>query len=158
MNDFPKDPLDSGIRPMEESDLTQVHAIECDSQQHPWTLEHFKAELENPVADTDVFILHGEIAGFLCSWLIAGELQIQNLATSRPFRRRGVAKQLLEHVLDRSCERGMEIAWLEVRADNPAAVSLYRAWGFSVSARRPGYYKDGVDALIMRRSFTNASR
>ena len=41
--------------------------------------------------------------------------------------------------------------FLEVRADNPAAQSLYERAGFSVITRRRGYYQpSGTDALVMR--------
>ena len=39
---------------------------------------------------------------------------------------------------------------LEVRADNPRAQQLYRRFGFEQIHVRPRYYRDGVDALIMR--------
>ena len=39
---------------------------------------------------------------------------------------------------------------LEVRADNPRAQQLYRRYGFEQIHVRPRYYRDGVDALIMR--------
>jgi len=41
--------------------------------------------------------------------------------------------------------------FLEVRADNPGARSLYETLGFAEIAVRPKYYQpDGVDAVIMR--------
>ena len=39
---------------------------------------------------------------------------------------------------------------LEVRADNPRAQGLYKRPGFEEIHRRPRYYRDGVDAVIMR--------
>ena len=42
--------------------------------------------------------------------------------------------------------------FLEVRADNEAALALYGAEGFEAIDRRVGYYQpDGVDAIVMRR-------
>lgn len=137
------------IRSMQPEDLPAVHAIECSCQTHPWTISHFEAEMDNPVASVDVYLWDRVVAGFLCSWLIAGELQIQNLGTAESFRRKGVAGRLLRHVLERSRQAGMAKAWLEVRADNFAAVTLYRQSGFVEMARRPQYYHDGEDALIM---------
>jgi ribosomal-protein-alanine N-acetyltransferase len=37
-----------------------------------------------------------------------------------------------------------------VRADNPRAQRLYLRFGFEQIHVRPRYYRDGVDALIMR--------
>ncbi|MCK4537030.1 MAG: ribosomal protein S18-alanine N-acetyltransferase [Desulfuromonadales bacterium] len=137
------------IRPLLRTDLSAILEIECACQEQPWSPAHFEAELANPVSTVDVYLCQGEIAGFVCSWLIAGELQIQNLATSPTLRRRGIASRLLEHVLERSRHAGMETAWLEVRAGNLAAIDLYRRYGFQEEARRSDYYHDGEDALIM---------
>ena len=46
--------------------------------------------------------------------------------------------------------RGAEEVFLEVRADNDSAQNLYRSLGFEQLAVRKGYYKGGVDAIVMR--------
>ena len=40
--------------------------------------------------------------------------------------------------------------FLEVRADNPVARSLYDSLGFDEIGIRKGYYPGGVDAVVMR--------
>jgi ribosomal-protein-alanine N-acetyltransferase len=137
------------IRPMTADDLVQVHALECASQQSPWTVQHFAEELDNPCARIDLCWRDGVLAGFVCAWLIAGELQIQNVATAPAFRRQGVAAALLAEVLGRNQGLGMESAWLEVRVGNSPAIRLYERFGFRTVARRPHYYADGEDALVM---------
>lgn len=137
------------FRPMTENDLDQVHALECASQHSPWSLDHFREELANPCSQIDLCWQGDRLAGFLCSWFIAGELQVQNVATSPAFRRQGVAARLLSMVLHRSLDAGLEAAWLEVRAGNTGAIALYERFGFHEVARRPGYYPDGEAALIM---------
>jgi ribosomal protein S18 acetylase RimI-like enzyme len=42
-------------------------------------------------------------------------------------------------------------ATLEVRADNAGALALYHAHGFLEAGRRPRYYADGADAVLMTR-------
>jgi len=137
------------IRQLRQEDLAAVYAIECCSQEHPWSLSHFEAEYNNPVATIDLSLVDGEIAGFICTWLVAGELQIQNLATAVAYRRCGIAAHLLEHVLARSRSKGLQSAWLEVRVSNLPAIALYRRYGFEQHARRANYYHDGEDALVM---------
>jgi len=137
------------IRFFQSTDMSAVYAIECSCQPHPWTIPQFEAEQNNPVAAIDVYLWDNVVAGFLCSWFIAGELQIQNLATAKCFLRKGVAVRLLVHVLERSRRAGMASAWLEVRSHNLPAVALYRKFGFRTMTQRPGYYQDGEDALIM---------
>ena len=137
---------------MQRADLAMVHQLECACQQDPWSLQSLTDELENPVASIDLYWHHDGLVGFLCSWLVAGELQIQNLATLPSMRRRGVAVRLLEHVIARSKTAGLTSTWLEVRVSNTAAISLYKRFGFSAGGKRPAYYPDGEDALIMKYS------
>jgi ribosomal-protein-alanine N-acetyltransferase len=47
--------------------------------------------------------------------------------------------------------RGAALMTLEVAAENSAALGLYRALGFSRVGRRPRYYADGGDAVVLRR-------
>lgn len=107
-------------------------------------------ELENPVSSIDLLWLNNALAGFLCSWMIAGELEILNIATAPAWRRRGVAAALMRHVFDRARRQGLASAFLEVRVGNGGAIDLYRRFGFVVVSRRPGYYADGEDALLMQ--------
>ncbi len=134
---------------MQRGDLAEVHQLECVSQQESWSLQHFADELENPVASVDLYWHRDQLAGFLCSWLIAGELQIQNLATLPAMRRHGVAARLLDHVIARSRLSGLTSVCLEVRASNVPAISLYERFGFSACGKRSAYYPDGEDALVM---------
>lgn len=134
---------------MTRADLPAVCQLENASQHDSWSLQHFVDELGNPVSQIDLYWHQDHLAGFLCSWLIAGELQIQNLATLPDMRRRGIAARLLEHALQRSRRAGLESVSLEVRTGNAPAIALYQKFGFVVAGRRPAYYPDGEDALLM---------
>ena len=142
-------PAGDRIASMQQADLAAVHQLECLSQDDAWSLQHFSDELKSPVASVDLYWSQNELAGFLCSWLIAGELQIQNLATLPAMRRRGVAVRLLQHVIARSRKTGLSSIWLEVRVSNAPAIALYERFGFSANGNRSAYYPDGEDALIM---------
>ncbi len=130
-------------------DLPDVVRIEKACYPHPWTLAQFQQELENPCAHLELCRWQDELAGYLCYWLIAGEMQILNVATSPAWRRQGIAARLLEHCLQYCQRQGLVRAWLEVRASNQAAISVYQRRGFIISGSRPEYYRDGEDALLM---------
>lgn len=134
---------------MTAADLDAVHQLECDCQRDPWNRQHFADELVNPVSTVDLYWCQEVLAGFLCSWLIAGELQIQNLVTRRDLRRQGVAARLLTHAIERSRMSGLRSVCLEVRVSNGPAIALYRRFGFMDMDRRPNYYPDGEEALLM---------
>ena len=59
---------------------------------------------------------------------------------SRPARPRGRRRPHL----------GARTSSLEVRAANAGAQALYAALGYETLGRRPRYYSDGEDTLIMR--------
>lgn len=83
---------------------------------------------------------------------LAGDVgEVLEIGVVPSARRRGVGGLLLAE-LERALERGGAAElWLEVRADNTAARALYERRGYAVTGRRPRYYADGVDALLMAR-------
>lgn len=148
------DPPSMGIRPMRTTDLDEVEAIEQLSNPHPWTSGQFLAEFDNRCSSIDLLCIDGAVAAFLCSWLVADELQIQNVATHPGYRRQGVAGRILSRRFALAREAGAVVALLEVRAGNSGAIRLYEHLGFSQSGRRAGYYADGEDAVLMERDLT----
>lgn len=142
------------IFPLQSTDVPAVLSIEREGYPHPWSAEQFLQELDNPVSTVDLLWKNKQLAGYICYWLIAGEMQILNVATAADQRRKGVAGLLLESVLNKCA---VERAWLEVRAGNRAAIALYRRYGFVADVVRRGYYRDGENAQIMLRDFVSAS-
>jgi len=78
------------------------------------------------------------------------QADIQTIAVVEPARRRGLGRVLMLRMIDEARERGAAELFLEVRADNPSAQSLYESLGFEQIAVRPKYYGGVVDANIMR--------
>lgn len=92
------------------------------------------------------------IVGFLCAWIVSGELHINNLAVHPGYRGRGIASQLLDAMLVRAYARSVTVGYLEVRASNEAAAALYKCYGFQPIGRRRNYYEHPrEDAIVMRR-------
>lgn len=137
------------IRPFLPGDLDRIMATERECYSHPWSREMFLEETRNPFSSLDLLWLGEEMAGYLCSWMIAGELHILNVATAPRFRRRGVAATLLRHAIDGAYQHGLARAFLEVRVCNEGAIALYLAFGFRIVYRRCAYYPDGEDAFVM---------
>ncbi len=134
---------------MSGADLEQVMALESRCQLQPWSAELFLRELANPLSRIDLLWRGDRLAGYLCTWTVGDELHIHNVVTDPQMRRRGVARSLLESALARGRQEGIARVFLEVRLSNEAAIALYRAFGFETTGRRPRYYADGEDALLM---------
>lgn len=80
-----------------------------------------------------------------------GEGDIQTIAVAPHARRRGLGRRLMLALIAEARRRGAREVFLEVRADNPGAQTLYRDLGFEEIGVRPKYYQpDGVDAIVMR--------
>ena len=80
-----------------------------------------------------------------------GEGDIQTIAVAPHARRRGLGRTLMLALIGEARRRGAREVFLEVRADNPGAQTLYRELGFEEIGVRPRYYQpDGVDAVVMR--------
>jgi ribosomal-protein-alanine N-acetyltransferase len=73
------------------------------------------------------------------------------LAVDPAHRRRGVARGLVEWLLQSAAVAGMSSVHVELRADNRAAHALYRTMGFAESLRIPGYYRGRETAVRMLR-------
>jgi ribosomal-protein-alanine acetyltransferase len=81
----------------------------------------------------------------------AGDIaELQRIGVAEQARRRGLATALLDEVLAHAPSTGADRMLLEVRADNRGALSFYAARGFVEIDRRPRYYRDGTDAVVMR--------
>lgn len=91
----------------------------------------------------------GCVAGFLIGRGVADEFEILNMAVARAQRRRGIAGQLVHEALLSARKAGAKRAYLEVRASNESAISLYARHGFTQSGRRERYYESPPeDALL----------
>ncbi len=80
----------------------------------------------------------------------AKQCHVVSIAVKEPYRRRGIASELMTVVMERAKENyGANECFLEVRLSNDAAINLYEKLGFSKVKRNYGYYIDGEDAWVM---------
>ena len=132
--------------------LARVHIASFET---PWPAADIAMLLQGPgglalsVGDTDV-------RGFVLIRANSYEAEILTLAVDPAFRRRGLARMLVEAAVSLAETQGAEALFLEVAEDNPAAIGLYAGLGFNQVGRRRAYYArragEAVDALVMRRA------
>ncbi len=139
------------IRRMTLEDIPTVHAIDMLSFSLPWPESSFHFELTgNPVSRGWVAESDGRLAAMLVLWLIVDEAHIATIATHPDFRRQGIGEQLMIAALLAARAEGASRAFLEVRAGNLGALSMYKKYGFVIAGVRPKYYKDNnEDAILM---------
>lgn len=118
---------------------------------------------DEPWSATEIAdLVHGgatliaEEAGFILTRVAADEAEVLTLAVRPSARRRGIARRLLDLAMADASTSGAARMFLEVAADNEAAIALYRVAGFEQTGVRPKYYRRGTmrmqDALIFSRA------
>lgn len=142
-------------RPLAESDIDAVAALEREAHAAPWTTGNFLDALAAGYGMT-VGELDGVVVAYGVLLFAPGQAQLLNLTVAPAARRRGVGRALLRRFLADARARGAEQCFLEVRVTNEAAIALYTREGFASVGRRTGYYPamgpgPREDALVMRR-------
>lgn len=89
--------------------------------------------------------------GFIIFSILYEAAEIIDLYVNKDYRRRGIAKSLLNIVIN---NENVKKITLEVNINNNNAIMLYNSLGFIEVAKRKGYY-NGVDALLMLRESDN---
>jgi ribosomal-protein-alanine N-acetyltransferase len=140
-----------GIAASDAAALAALHTASFPPAQ-AWSADAFARLLALP----GVFgvIAEGEAVALLRA--VADEAEILTLAVAPPARGRGIGAAVLSAGLAEAVARGVRACFLEVAAANVAARALYAAAGFAEVGRRPGYYEDGADALVLRCDLTAA--
>ena len=137
-------------RPAAADDVPAVAAIESEVFPDPWPPPLYLQEIEQPLRfQRVVTTARGEVIAYLFACWQVDELHVLKVATHPLFEGRGLATALMDEArceAERGCARGL---FLEVRPSNRRAVRLYQAIGYRVIGRRPGYYTNGEDALVM---------
>jgi len=151
-------PLDDFfIAPVVAAGFSDVKTIERLGQETPWSDYSLMSEL----ADANAFhfgiykTTDRHLLAFMLSRIILDELHIHHLCTHPDFRRKGLARKLLNHVLASARLKGVKKAFLEVAASNKAASSLYGKMGFGIDFIRERYYPAGDDAMVMSLTLIN---
>ncbi len=139
------------FRSMTEADLDAVKAIESRAYDYPWTEGIFRDCLRVGYCCW-LCEENDSIAGYAVMSIGAGESHILNVCIRPESRRCGLGRTLLAHMLDIARARKADIAVLEVRPSNHAALKLYQDMGFNEVGMRKAYYpaaQGKEDAVIL---------
>ncbi len=150
--------VDYRIEEMSAHDLLEVVEIEETSGLSRWGWDSYHDELGR--ADSIMLVARlaspdddgKHVCGFVAARLGAGELHVNNIGVREWARRQGIGTALLELAVGRGARMGARSVFLEVRAGNASAQSLYLRQGFEIVGRRRNYYHDPAeDALVMKK-------
>lgn len=135
---------------MTPDDLAATHELAFTTDR-PWSAAEFTDLLAQRGA-----VLCGTPASFVLGRVIMDEAEILTVATAPDQRRKGLAYKAVTGFCDQAQQDGAATVFLEVAADNAAAIALYTALGFAKVGQRRAYYDrangPAVDALVLRRT------
>ncbi len=141
----------ASVRPMQKEDIDAVMEIELASYDYPWKETIYQDCLK---VGYGCWIMEyaEKVTGYGIMSAAAGEAHILNLCIREDFRRYGLGRMLLNHLLEKSRDHKAKTVFLEVRASNIGAYRLYEEEGFSEVGLRKKYYPAASgreDAIIM---------
>ncbi len=138
---------DFGVRIFKETDEKFIAELERECFSLPWSEQSVLDAVNN---NTFFFVAeeNKKIIGYAGLQVILDEGYITNVAVTSACRHKGVAKALMEKVLDFG--KDLEFITLEVRESNLAAQSLYEKLGFKKEGERKNFYESPREnAFIM---------
>jgi [ribosomal protein S18]-alanine N-acetyltransferase len=131
-------------------DAALVAVLEAEVFPDPWPLHLYLQEVGQPLRfQRVVYTEAGYLAGYLFACWQLDELHVLKVATHPLHEGKGLASTLLAEARREAEAAGARGLVLEVRPSNRRAYRLYRHLGYDVIGRRPRYYANGEDALVM---------
>lgn len=137
------------LRPMTQSDLPAVCAIEQQVQYAPWTEKLFSDGLERHLCL--VAERAEQIVGFAVVQFVVDEASLLNIAVEPTQQKQGIGRLLLDEVLAQASAKKATTVFLEVRASNQRAIQMYQQAGFNEMGLRKNYYPsaNGKEHAVM---------
>lgn len=146
-------PTEISIRTLQLADIDTILELEQDIFDDPWPRELFEDYLDLAGTDFLVALDDSEIIGYAILELEADYGHLTNIAVARNWRRKSVAKRLMNRIFDIISAHGRETIVLEVRPSSTEALKLYERYGFREMYRKPNYYRRPVEEAIVMAAY-----
>lgn len=141
------------IEKMTKEHLEQIKNILMTEFDEFWNANVLEKELENPLSDYIVAINENEVVGYAGLWQPCDEGHITNIVTKLDKRGNKIASKMLEELIKIAKNKNLKCVTLEVNVHNEIAINLYKKYNFKEIGKRPKYYYNTDDALIMTLEF-----
>ncbi len=136
---------------MTPAELAEMEALCFPETPVTWSVSDYGQHLENPHSIT----IAGDM-GFIIGRIIEDEAEVITLGVLPEHRHAGHGTDLLATFQIKAKQKGASVAFLEVSAENEAALALYKSAGFDRVGRRRKYYANAkgiaVDAFILKKT------
>ena len=126
------------ISQIEASDFDRLYEIEQQAHLVPWSFGTLKNNQDERYLNLKL-IENNQIIGFAICQTVSDEATLFNIAIVPSHQGNGLGKLLLNELITRLKEKGVQTLWLEVRESNSARF-LYEKIGFNEVDIRKNYY------------------
>jgi [ribosomal protein S18]-alanine N-acetyltransferase len=128
-------------------DVAQMARIHAAAFADAWQLRELQRLVEHPASFSRIAVDDNVAIGFSLGMLAVDDGELLTLALEPGASGRGRGTAMMQDFLETLSRRNGARCFLEVSENNQAALHLYRRFHFVEGRRRPGYYRDGSDAL-----------
>lgn len=136
---------------LKKEDIEAVVEIEQKLLLETIGYEMLANELHNKYAHFFVAKNGDEVVGYIGGWIIDTTCDMINFVVKEEYQRMGIGTKLFKTLENQVKELHANEILLEVRISNVKAQSFYEKHGFKEIFVRKKYYKNGEDALILRK-------
>jgi [ribosomal protein S18]-alanine N-acetyltransferase len=139
--------------PDQAAEIARLHAQVFNPA---WSEQSVFAMLDHPASTAFLAVYSGPprtSIGFVLAQLAADEAEILSIGVLPDWQRQGIGRRLVDGVARAVQRAEAKSLYLEVAADNDAAMNLYSRAGFLGTGLRRGYYErpgsEPVDAVTL---------
>ncbi|MCW8880236.1 MAG: ribosomal protein S18-alanine N-acetyltransferase [Kangiellaceae bacterium] len=152
---------DLTIRIVNQHDLCEILNIERRVHNNPWSSETItqsidrlsgKKQAGQVQKDGFVALRNQKVVGYLFYSKVFEEIELTNIAVDFDYQGQSIGGQLLKQLVDFAYATQSLHIFLEVRASNTGAITLYQNVGFIQTSLRKNYYptqRGREDAVLM---------
>ncbi|GAB4345864.1 MAG: ribosomal protein S18-alanine N-acetyltransferase [Flammeovirgaceae bacterium] len=142
------------IKPFEGNNFQTLIDIDkkCFNVYDSYTQEMFESLLdENP---NSFYVLYSDekIIGYFIIYRYRRGGYLESIAIKPEYQGLGIGSYLMDYIINYYKLLRYKHITLEVRPNNFSAIRMYQRLGFEEVKKLKGYYKDGMEAILMKKT------
>ena len=140
--------LNSFVQIVRCNHINQIIPIEKESYANPWTEEHFKKDVRNPISLNFLYKKNNKLIGYLFGYLIKDEYHLNKITIKKKYRQKKIGSSLFSCCLSELINKNVRCIQLEVSSLNLTAQKFYKNLNFIKVGVRKNYYSKNEHALL----------
>ena len=140
---------------LNKTHIDTICAFENKVYEHPWSKKVITGCFDLPNHFLWGIQSKSELVGYIICHLVLDEAHLLNIAIEPSSQGLGLAQKLILFAENELATLGAKAMFLEVRASNKKAISVYQKLGYQKIDVRKGYYRKGdmrEDAVVMKKT------